>query len=474
MDQDAPCGSIRIIPERFWNHLGRAYFVARRYAEAIEAFGRITKPDQFHHAFLAAAHAMAGEPEMASMHAKAVLSRDPDFPIEIYLSTMHYKHEADLAHHREALSRALLPPEFMQVAFYAPLKPPDHPVPSGDRQMARSLITALRMAGHGVKVVSRLRSYLPQPEGPASSRLAGEAGSEIERLAVEWRQSSPPSAWFTYHPYYKAPDLIGPVLAPRFHIPYVTAEASYSHRRNSGAWAGNQALVLAAVNLAEANFCFTGRDREGLISAAPLARFKMLPPFIDAAPYSGAAAPDHPHRLVTVAMMRSGDKFDSFRMLAAALAELADLRWTLSVIGDGAARDDVAGLFKELPAERIEWLGQVDPEAIPGLLRQGGIYVWPGYGEAYGLAYLEAQAAGLPVVAQQVAGVPEVVRNGKTGLLTAPGDTGAFAHAIRHLLTHESERRAMASAARHFVLEERSLPMASQILAAELEKLGDR
>ena len=42
-------------PERFWNHLGRALFVARRYAEAVEAFSRITKPDHTHHAFRAAA-----------------------------------------------------------------------------------------------------------------------------------------------------------------------------------------------------------------------------------------------------------------------------------------------------------------------------------------------------------------------------------------------------------------------------------
>ena len=46
---------------------------------------------------------------------------------------------------------------------------------------------------------------------------------------------------------------------------------------------------------------------------------------------------------------------------------------------------------------------------------QGGTYVWPGTGEAYGIAYMEAQAAGLPVVAQKTAGVPEVVKDGVTG-----------------------------------------------------------
>ena len=58
---------------------------------------------------------------------------------------------------------------------------------------------------------------------------------------------------------------------------------------------------------------------------------------------------------------------------------------------------------------------------------EGGTYVWPGTGEAYGIAYMEAQAAGLPVVAQKTAGVPEVVKDGVTGTLTAAGDASAFA-----------------------------------------------
>ncbi len=46
----------------------------------------------------------------------------------------------------------------MRVTFYAPLKPPDHEVPSGDRRMARLLIQALELAGHEVEVAARLRS----------------------------------------------------------------------------------------------------------------------------------------------------------------------------------------------------------------------------------------------------------------------------------------------------------------------------
>ncbi|MBT3400519.1 MAG: glycosyltransferase family 1 protein, partial [Rhodospirillaceae bacterium] len=49
------------------------------------------------------------------------------------------------------------PPD-MRVAFYAPMKPPDHPVPSGDRHLARLLLQALRHAGHEPELVSRFVS----------------------------------------------------------------------------------------------------------------------------------------------------------------------------------------------------------------------------------------------------------------------------------------------------------------------------
>jgi adenylate cyclase len=96
-------------PERFWNHLGRAYFVARKYPEAIEAFRHIGKPDQFHHAFLAAAAAMAGDPAAAELHRKQVLAADAAFTVDGYLATLHYKRVDDAEHHREALLRAGLP-----------------------------------------------------------------------------------------------------------------------------------------------------------------------------------------------------------------------------------------------------------------------------------------------------------------------------------------------------------------------------
>jgi adenylate cyclase len=96
-------------PERFWSHLGRAYFVARRYPEAVDAIKRIGKPDHTHFAFLAASAAQTGDAAAAQGYVREVQARAPDFSIGAYLKTLHYKHDADRAHHREALSKAGLP-----------------------------------------------------------------------------------------------------------------------------------------------------------------------------------------------------------------------------------------------------------------------------------------------------------------------------------------------------------------------------
>jgi adenylate cyclase len=97
-------------PERFWFHLARAQFVAKRYADAVESLRHITAPDGLHHALLAACHAQLGDAEQATVHAAEVIKRIPGFAIRAHcLPLLHYRRETDLAHHLEALRKAGLP-----------------------------------------------------------------------------------------------------------------------------------------------------------------------------------------------------------------------------------------------------------------------------------------------------------------------------------------------------------------------------
>ncbi|WP_342726392.1 adenylate/guanylate cyclase domain-containing protein [Bradyrhizobium sp. B097] len=96
-------------PERFWSHLGRACYCAEKYADAAEAFSRITRPDHTHHAFLAATLAQMGNAVAASAHATEVLKREPTFSVAAHLATQHYKRAPDRARYEAGLLKAGLP-----------------------------------------------------------------------------------------------------------------------------------------------------------------------------------------------------------------------------------------------------------------------------------------------------------------------------------------------------------------------------
>lgn len=363
----------------------------------------------------------------------------------------------------------------LRIAFHAPLKSPDHPVPSGDRKMARQLVDGLRQAGHEIEVLSQMRAWLPDPGDRAAwQRLQEEALAERVRIAAIW-QARPADLVFCYHPYYKSPDLIGLPLAKAHGLPYLTCEASLSPRRNTGLWAETQALAREAVAEAALNLCLSARDAEGLAQAVPGARLARLAPFIDALPFAAPPQPE-PGHIVTVAMMRPGDKLESFRHLAAALARLPpDCDWRLSVAGDGPAAAEVQALFADLPPDRLCWLGALPPDRVAALLARGMVYLWPGVGEAYGLAYLEAQAAGLPVIAFGTAGVPEVVSGDAGGALVAPGDDAGLAAEVALLLADPAEAARRGAAARARVIGRHSIEAATGRLAGlVLEALRSR
>jgi glycosyltransferase involved in cell wall biosynthesis len=115
-------------------------------------------------------------------------------------------------------------------------------------------------------------------------------------------------------------------------------------------------------------------------------------------------------------------------------------------VGDGPARPEVEALMAPLGA-RVHFAGAVPHAALPALYADADLYLWPAINEAYGVALLEAQAAGLPVVAGRTGGVPAVVADGVSGLLTTVGGISAFAAAVARLLDDPSERARLAAGA---------------------------
>jgi glycosyltransferase involved in cell wall biosynthesis len=371
----------------------------------------------------------------------------------------------------------------MRIAFYAPLKPPTHPVPSGDRRMARLLMAALGRANHRIELASRFRSRDGAGD-PARQQGLADLGQHLARRLVRQYQARAeterPELWFTYHLYYKAPDWLGPAVSAALDIPYVVAEASHAGKRADGPWSVGHAGAAAAIAHADAIINLNPADIAGLAGVAdPSAILVMLKPFIDGADFAAAAnRRDHLRKemaprfgldgekpwLLAVAMMRDGDKLASFRVLGAALDRLRDRDWQLLVVGDGPARPAVEATLASLGRARIHFAGRRLAEELPQFYASADLLVWPAINEAYGMALLEAQAAGVPVVAGAAGGVPTVVAGDRTGLLTVPGDAGDFAAAVRALLDDPARRRKMGETAKELIAEEHDIGTAARIL----------
>lgn len=113
---------------------------------------------------------------------------------------------------------------------------------------------------------------------------------------------------------------------------------------------------------------------------------------------------------------------------------------------------------------RVHWLGAYEPDALAQLYPVADIYVWPAISEAYGMVLLEAQAAGVPVVAGLTGGVGDIVRAGETGLLVPVGDAAAFAQAVARLIDNADERRLLGQQAACAVGARHSLDAAARVL----------
>jgi hypothetical protein len=381
----------------------------------------------------------------------------------------------------------------MRIAFYAPLKPPTHPVPSGDRRMARLLMAALSRANHRVDLASRFRSRDGVGDPVRQQALADLGRHMASRLIRRYQTAADaerPDLWFTYHLYYKAPDWLGPSVAEALDIPYVVAEASHANKRAAGPWAIGHAGAAAAIARAEAIVSLNPNDMVGLAGATRRdAILVMLKPFLDGADFAAAANRRTGLRaelakrfgldtgapwLLTVAMMRQGDKVASYRVLASALSTLRDVAWQLLVVGDGPARADVEALLAPLGRGRVHFAGARLPEELPSFYAPADLLIWPAINEAYGMTLLEAQAAGVPVIAGASGGVPTIVAGDRTGLLTPPGDAAAFAAAVRLLLDDPARRQQMGETARELVAEDHDIGTAARILDRTMQDAINR
>jgi glycogen(starch) synthase len=329
-----------------------------------------------------------------------------------------------------------------------------YPHVGGIEELTRQLALALRARGHEAAVltnrwppgtrqtevrdgihVTRLRFPLPAKRPSAVLRFL--ATSPIAVIALlrhihRWHANivhvigaGPPSAYLA-------------ALHARLHRPLVftaqgelTFDAYGVFERSATLLAGLRRMLRHA-DAVTACSAFVMRDLEKLegIGAPSYVIPNGVEPtdFVDVAPEGGSDP-----FVLAVGRLVPQKGFDIL-LDAVASEQLAGVN--LVVAGDGFERERLEARAAALGVEgRVHFLGSVDRARVSALLRGACAFALPSRGEAFGIALLEAMAAGVPSVAAAAGGIPELVRDGENALLVEPEDPTALADALARVVT---------------------------------------
>lgn len=219
-----------------------------------------------------------------------------------------------------------------------------------------------------------------------------------------------------------------------------------------------QAPGKLAEKIAEAAFVVTctGHNKEYLSQLSNGTEILKVYHGIDLSLFSPGEprfAPKAPYRILSVARL-TGKKGlpDVFRALALLKGKGLDFRYEL--VGEGEDRETLGGLAHSLGiGDRVKFLGSLPHEVVLDHYRSADVFVLGcrvmENGDRDGIpnVLVEAMAMGVPVVATTVSAIPELVDDGETGLLAAPGDAAGLAGALARILTDEALRRRLIPAA---------------------------
>lgn len=366
----------------------------------------------------------------------------------------------------------------MKICFYAPFKPLDHPQPSGDLVTGRGIVEFFKSGGHEVVAASTLRCRWIYWKPWLWLRLLQEGRRVVRRLAGEGFD-----VWFSYHSYYKAPDLLGPSAAARLGVPYVLFQGVFSTKRRRD-WKTLPGFHLNRRALLAARRIFTNKrvDLHNLRRLLPEDRISYIAPGIH--PEEFTFDPDARERLradwqagdtpvvLSVAMFRPGVKAEGLARVIRACGELrrSGRRLRLVIVGEGRERPRLTRLaLAELPDAAV-FAGRVERGELHRYYSAADVFAFPGIQESLGMVYLEAQSCGLPAVAFDNAGVPEAIRDGVTGLLVPLNDGRRFAEAIARLIEDVDLRRRMGANARLHVRRFHDLRRNYRVMEALLQE----
>jgi glycosyltransferase involved in cell wall biosynthesis len=293
----------------------------------------------------------------------------------------------------------------------------------------RHVIDGLRSRGHAVKVIELgpddCETTLAELADGTTTVIDGLALPDFEQAVIaEWRRLR---------------------LVALVHHPL--AEETGLSRGGAERFAR---LEAAALQHCRGVVCPSARTAAGVEAyGIPPERIFVIPP--------GTAKPDRPLRsrrgpvrlLLCVASVipRKGH-----RVLVGALARIRDLDWQMLCIGSLDRHLRAARLIRRMISAarlgpRITLAGEQPPRMVMRAYRAADLFVLPSLHEGYGMAFAEAMAHGLPIIATTAGAIPETVPR-EAGLLVPAGDAPALARALRRVIAEPGLAVRLAAGAR--------------------------
>ena len=355
---------------------------------------------------------------------------------------------------------------------------PDFPPEAGGIQLLLSRIVE-RSEGFNFKVLT-----LGQPDAPAWDakfpapvERVGSASGDRRRAALRLSAQSllearrfRPDVILSGH----AVVSLGAIALRRtLRVPFVQYVHADEYRVRAG-------VTSAAVKAADATIVVSRYTRDLAIEhGGDPDRLRVIHPGIDL-PEPTAAVRD-PATILTVAGMLFRYKGHDVMVRALPLirAKVPDVRWV--VIGDGAFRPAIESAVEAYGlGDCVDLLGRVDDATRDDWLNRATLFAMPSRvpaaglgGEGFGIAYMEAEARGIPVIGGDLAGARDAVVNGTTGLLIDPEDHLDLADAATRLLVDHDLAATMGAAARSYA-EEHAWPLIAERVGAVLREVATR
>ncbi len=347
----------------------------------------------------------------------------------------------------------------LRLCFYAPFKPLGHGHPSGDLVTATGIFEFLVKEGHQVLEASSLRCRWIYWKPWLWPRLIRERKRLVRQLSV-----NPVDLWLTYHSYYKAPDLLGPVVSKQTRVPYVIFQGIYSTKRRRR-YKTLPGFYLNKSALCNADHVFANKkvDLLNLKRLLPGDHVSYVAPGISPRDFTFDPAARKILRMqwdvgdtpiiFSAAMFRPDVKSEGLSWVIRAGGELLrrGCNFRLIIAGDGKEKERLQRLAAERIPDKVQFVGKILRREMHRFYSAADVFVFPGIRESLGMVFLEAQSCGLPVVAFDNAGVPEAVLDGKTGILVPMFAMTPFVDAIQRLLSDKKLRQKMGCAAKSYV-----------------------